>query len=100
MELLALVLFLLNTANFHLREQADWKFTPNWVWTILCLLEIRSLGGNLTERRVTDGFTPFLFNLKNNEYKKEFIDSFRKSILIQLQNTATTNNTICDDKRE
>ena len=61
MELLALVLLIPNTANFRHARTSRLKVHPDWVWTIHCLLRVRSLGGNLELRRVTDGFTPFLF---------------------------------------
>ena len=61
MELLALVLFILNIANFQRSRTSRLEVHPDWVWTILCLLRVRSLGGNLEKKRVTDGFTPFLY---------------------------------------
>lgn len=63
MELLALVLLIPNTANFRHVRTSRLKVRTNRVWTILCLLRVRSLGGNLELRRVTDGFTPFLYSI-------------------------------------
>ena len=45
MELLALVLFLVKTANFQHTRTSRLKVHPDRVWTILCLLCGRSLGG-------------------------------------------------------
>ena len=67
MELLALVLLLLNTANFRHARTSRLEVHPDWVWTILCLLRVRSLGGNLNGRRVTDGFTPFHYKKNKME---------------------------------
>ena len=64
MELLALVLLIPNTANFRHARTSRLEVHPDWVWTIHCLLRVRSLGGNLELRRVTDGFTPFLFFIR------------------------------------
>ena len=61
MELLALVLLIPNTANFRHREQADWKFTPIGCGLFFACWCKGLLGGNLELRRVTDGFTPFLY---------------------------------------
>ena len=72
MELLALVLSFSNTANIQHTRTSRLEVHPDWVWTILCLLCGRSLGGNLKKRRVTDGFTPFLFSIITNRHYETF----------------------------
>lgn len=51
-------------------------------WTILCLLWIRSLGGNLKERQAKEWLHAFLCTiLKQYRYENEMPFSFRFSIL-------------------
>ena len=58
-ELLALVLFPMNTAKHSATEDKQREVHTAKVWTIRACLLCRSLGGNLLERRVTDSLRLF-----------------------------------------
>ena len=52
-----------NTANIQRMRTSSLKVHVHWAWTILCLLCVWSLGGNLRLGKHKNGCTPFLFQI-------------------------------------
>ena len=82
MELLALALFLSNTANFRTSRTSRLEVHTYKVWTILYLQMYRSLGGNPIRRQVTDGFTPFLIDITIEYEENTYRQKIHKTINI------------------